>query len=132
MLSPPEGLEHAGIAAYRAAVETLEALGEDAAQSRTMLALYANITDAEEFLRREWVRLGRPVLAEGSSGQPVEHPLLGAMRDQARHLAAFAESLLLTPKARASARRAGWAKGNARSPDRQAQPGLRPAGSKKP
>jgi phage terminase small subunit len=96
-----------------------------------MLALYANVVVAEQFLRAEWVRLGRPTLAEGSSGQPVEHPLLGAMRDQGRHVAAMAESLLLTPKARASARRAGWAKGNARSDDRQARPGLRVAGSEK-
>jgi hypothetical protein len=28
----------------------------------------------------EWERLGRPLLAEGSKGQVVGHPLLGEMR----------------------------------------------------
>jgi hypothetical protein len=33
------------------------------------------------FLRGEWERLGRPVLSEGSKGQLIVHPLLGAIAE---------------------------------------------------
>jgi phage terminase small subunit len=125
-MTAPEGLGPAGRAAWRAALVALEAMTEDPELARTALASYAFAVDAEARLRTVWTAGGRPTLAEGSSGQPVEHPLMGAMRDQAAHVAKLGDALLLTPKARASAKRAGWERGKARSADRSSPPpGLR-------
>src|SRR3954471_22432179 len=101
MLNAPEGLHPAGRAAWRAAVESLHALGEDAESFRTALARYALAVDAEAHVRREWTAGGRPTMSVGSAGQPVCHPTLQELRDWARTTTTLAEVLLLTPKARA-------------------------------
>ena len=127
-MSPPEGLSAPGRAAWRAAVVTLEAIGEDAEHSRGALQRYAEAIDVAAVIRRAWVALGHPALSEGSSGQPVAHPLLAAIADQERHVLRFAEDLLLTPKARASARRGiGRPPGSATAADRRPGPVLRVA-----
>jgi hypothetical protein len=42
---------------------------------------YLGAQERAVLLRDEWARLGRPVMASGSRGQPVIHPLLGAIAE---------------------------------------------------
>jgi P27 family predicted phage terminase small subunit len=125
-MTAPEGLSAPGRAAWRSAVATLERIGEDPALSRGALTLYARAVDTAHVVRRSWLALGRPTLSEGSSGQPVEHPLLPAMRDQERHVERLAEPLGLTLPARNKARRLpGRPPGSASAADRRPVPALR-------
>jgi hypothetical protein len=42
---------------------------------------YQGAQERAMLLREEWARLERPVMATGSRGQPVIHPLLGAIAE---------------------------------------------------
>jgi phage terminase small subunit len=99
------------VGAWRNAVKTLEALGEDPELYRVPLRLYAESIDHAQRIRLEWERDGRPVMARGSRGQVAAHPLLKAMRDAQQHSVTLAETLLLTPQSRT---RAGRARGGRR------------------
>jgi hypothetical protein len=108
-------------AAYRQAVKTLEAMGEDPERSRTMLRLLAQAVDATHRLRLEWSRLGYPALIVGPRGSIAVHPLVKALRESEAHVAELAAALLLTPESRARAVRSRGGKplGASQSPDRR-------------
>jgi phage terminase small subunit len=104
-VNPPDGIG-LGVGAWRNAVKTLEAIGEDPEHYRVPLRLYAESIDRAQRIRREWERDGRPVLCVGSRGQVAPHPFLKAMREAEAHSLALSEALLLTPQSRTRAARA--------------------------
>jgi hypothetical protein len=52
-------------------------------------------TDMITEMRKAWVSLGRPYMASGSMGQPVEHPLVGSIDKQRKTRKAFLVQLKL-------------------------------------
>ena len=78
----PHGIGPAARLAMRRAVNTLEAQGEDPDLSRGHLRLYACAVDTLATVRKAWEDEGRPTIAKGSHGEPVRHPLVGAIEDQ--------------------------------------------------
>lgn len=96
-MSYPPGLRAAGRRAFERACAGLtdperETFGDT-------IERFARQVDVAEDLRREWVRLKRPTLNEGSTGQTVAHPLIGAMRQADAIVARLARELRLTPAA---------------------------------
>jgi integrase len=75
----PDGLHFEGRAAWRAAVETLESIGERPERSGTALRLYAEATDTLAYLRRTWVAEGRPIVTMTKSGRELAHPMPSAI-----------------------------------------------------
>jgi hypothetical protein len=63
-------------------------------------------------LRAEWERLGKPSVAQGSSGGVIPHPLIGMIRR--------AESLAFKMQRRIDGARVGRPRGSASAPDRVA------------
>lgn len=51
--------------------------------------------DMEADLLKAWVDLGRPFMSTGSTGQDVEHPLIGSIDKQAKTKAALLKQLKL-------------------------------------
>lgn len=124
-MTVPEGLDPAGRAAWRRAVETLTAIGEVPERSAGALERYARSVDTLATMRRRWIADGRPVLSSGSHRQVRMHPAIAGIAAQERLIADLAAALLLTPAARARAGRArgGRPQGTSQAPDRR---GLRP------
>ena len=57
---------------------------------------YEGAQERAELLRAEWDRLERPLLAKGSKGQAVPHPILRALQAAERH-ADYLRRALLPP-----------------------------------
>ena len=55
---------------------------------------YGAAQERVELLREEWDRLNRPLLAKGSKGQQVPHPILRALQQAERHADMLRRSLL--------------------------------------
>jgi len=128
----PEGLHPEGRAAWRSAVATLTAIGEDPERSRGILTLYADAAGTLAILRRRWIADGRPVKATGYRGQDVVHPLIDGIAAQQRHAAALGETLLLSPAARAKASRSRGGRPVGTSQSEDWRPGLRAVTGAKP
>lgn len=124
----PPGLRAAGRRAFDRAIAGLtdperEAFGD-------LIERFARQVDTAEDLRREWVRLKRPTLAAGSTGQVTAHPLIATMRQADLAVRALARELRLTPSAVAVGQ-----KGRAgdRTPDKRLpEPGAPAAGGLEP
>jgi hypothetical protein len=110
----PKGLHPDGRRAWRGGVDALDAAGVDPALTCGALERYARAADRLAHVQATWERVGRPVTAPGSKGQTVAHPLLRELRDETRAVQQLADALL-PPQS------AGWRRGTARSPDRQAK-----------
>ena len=52
---------------------------------------YSRAVDLEQAIRSEWKSVGSPLLAEGSMGQLVEHPLVKMLKEAERDSARFLE-----------------------------------------
>jgi Phage terminase, small subunit len=113
-VNPPRGLGRDGRRAWRAGLDALDAAGVDPALTVGALERYARAADRLAHVQATWEDAGRPVTAKGSKGQVVAHPLLRELRDETRAVQQLAEALL-PPQS------AGWRRGTARSPDRQAK-----------
>ena len=113
-MNAPRGLASDGRRAWHAAVAALEQVGVDAATIIGGLERYARSVDRLAAVEAAWVELGRPATSEGSQGQTIAHPLLGELRAETAACQKLAEALL-------PAQVAGWRRGQARSPDRQAR-----------
>jgi len=106
--APPRELDATARAAWRRAAKVLDELGEPTALSLEPLAAYARAMGDVARLRRRWIAEGSPELDEGSRGQQVAHPLLGAIRDAERWAHELGGTLGLDPMARRRlSRRAG-------------------------
>ena len=112
-MNVPKGLTAAGRAAWREMVESLEALSVDPEAQAPRLRRYAKAVDVRARVEADWAKAGYPTITEGSQGQPVAHPALRELRDQARLIEMIAVELV--PKGAA-----GWRSGVPRSPDRRA------------
>lgn len=93
----PPGLHAAGRRAFDRAIAGLtdperEAFGDT-------IERFARQVDVADALRREWVRLKRPTLTTGSTGQTTAHPLIAAMRQADATVRMLARELRLTPAA---------------------------------
>lgn len=118
VVKTPRALGREGRRAWRDAVATLEAVGIDPALHVGTLERYARSVDRLATVQMAWEQAGSPATAKGSTGQVTAHPLLRELRDETRAVEQLADSLRLTPAAGATA---GWRRGHARSPDRQAR-----------
>ena len=103
-MQPPSSLNTRGQDAYISAVETLQAIGEDADLYGETIIRYARACDDEETARQAWAMDGNPMHAVGSTGALVAHPLSKAHRDAMAHAAKLADSLGLI----AGGSRARW------------------------
>ena len=117
---PPRELDSAGRGAWREAVITLEAIGEDAQLSQGAVRRYCDAVSAWRSLVDEWERENRPVTRLGARGVLRVHPLVPAIAS-ARTAAQEASAVLgLDPLARRRLRSsAGRPPGAASAPDRQ-------------
>jgi P27 family predicted phage terminase small subunit len=126
-LKPPARSTRAARAAFREAVATLEAIGEDATLSRGAIERYALAVGAWRELERAWLDAGRPSTTLGGSTGSVEvpHPLVAQLAQARAHAAELGDRLGLDPQARRRlARRTGAGRpaGAASAPDRAAPP----------
>jgi hypothetical protein len=53
--------------------------------------LYQAAKERLDAIRDAWFEAEQPLIGEGSSGQPVEHPLVKLLRDSEGHVARLAE-----------------------------------------
>jgi hypothetical protein len=120
-MKPPKGLGADGRRAWREACAALEAAGLDPALTIGELERYSRAADRLAVVEAAWVELGRPVMAEGSKGQLIAHPLVAALRAETAAVHELAKALL-------PASAAGWRRGSARAPDRAARGPARRAG----
>jgi hypothetical protein len=128
-MQPPRGLGAEGRRSFDHACETLRSTGDDPQLYADAIRRYAIASDMAALLRRAWVARGSSVLATGSKGQAVTHPLVREIAEQERHVGKLAESLLLTPESRVRASRArgGRPQGASQAPDRRGLRVLRPS-----
>jgi phage terminase small subunit len=117
-VNAPKGLGANGRRAWRTACAGLEPVGLDPVLHVGTLERYAHSVDRLATVQAAWEQLGSPATTTGSVGQITGHPLLRELRDETRAVEQLADSLRLTPAAGAMA---GWRRGHARSPDRQAR-----------
>src|SRR4051812_5146860 len=112
-------LHEAGIAAFEAAVSTLQRLGEDPSLWTEGINRYARAVDDAQRLRDGWEMDGRPQHAMGSTSNLVVHPLVKGIREAETHAAAMAKAIGITPDGRqAVSRKAGRQMGDSTAPDR--------------
>jgi P27 family predicted phage terminase small subunit len=97
---PPRGLDPTGRAAWRHAAHVLTAIGEPVELCGEPMRAYADACSTAASLRREWKRLGRPVLITGPRGAVRAHPLLAAIDRAERQAAELGDALGLTPVGR--------------------------------
>lgn len=98
-LRPPR-LDPAGRSAWRSAVATLEAIGEQPELSRGALESYAKAVSLAAALRREWVADGGQGIHLGPRGSVSVHPLLRAIERAERQAHELGASLGLDPMSR--------------------------------
>ncbi len=101
----------------------LDSLGEDVDGCAEPLRRYARLVSDLDRAERRWREARRPMVALGSTGQPVPSPWLAVLAQLRREIAALEHDLGLTPSARASlGRRRGGpgGRGIGRAPDRRA------------
>lgn len=112
----PRKLGPVGRRVWRVGRDALEAVAVDVAFVAPQLDRLARLSDQLALAEQRWVKAGRPLTAPGSQGQDVPHALLRVMADLRRQIADHEKALGLDVGARAPS---GWARGHARSPDRQ-------------
>ena len=97
-MTVPTGLNAAGKAAWRRALESLD----ESEQERLydLAARYANAVDLADKARRDWRKAGEPLLLELGNGTAMVHPLVKVMQDAERDAKRFGEALGLKPGAR--------------------------------
>src|SRR5689334_19676050 len=87
-------------AAENARREALEHLGESAASFTAAITRYVNAVEAADEARREWERVGRPMMHRFANGMEGIHPLVSTMERMDRAAAGFGAALGLDPMSR--------------------------------
>jgi hypothetical protein len=121
-VEPPRKLGPAGRRVWRVGRDALEAVAVDVALVAPTLERLARLADVLALAEKRWADAGRPLTAPGSKGQDAPHALLRVQADVRRQIADHEKALGLTPASRSAIGPSGWARGHARSPDRQMPP----------
>lgn len=118
MKAAPAGLGAEGKAAWERVKRSL-ASHEDADLLWDAAARFARAVDLADKARREWKRMGEPLMSENPNGANGVHPILKVIQDAERDAARFAQRLRLDVES-AVRRPVGHPVGRGQSPDRVA------------
>jgi hypothetical protein len=116
----PAGLGAEGKAAWERAKRSLSS-HDDADLLWDAAARFARAVDLADKARREWKRLGEPLMSENPNGANGVHPILKVIQDAERDAARFAQRLRLDVESTVK-RPVGRPVGASSAPDRPAGP----------
>lgn len=100
---PPADLDTAEAAVWESVVPELVRRRVLARLDTEAVARYCRSVAMEQQAQQQWDAAGRPMTAEGSTGQPRPHPLIRIIRDARGDAARLGAALLLDPASRARA-----------------------------
>jgi P27 family predicted phage terminase small subunit len=100
---PPADLDTAEVAVWESVVPELVRRRVLARLDAEAVARYCRAVALEQQAQQQWDAAGRPMTAEGSTGQPRPHPLIRIIRDARGDAARLGSALLLDPASRARA-----------------------------